>query len=132
MLPDVEHHVGRWQIRSQIKLTTRRELAEAISRRYRTVDRSAKKLILDEFTKATGYHRKHAIRILTTWPTVPPAQRPTSRIYGAAVKQVLVLLWEAADCVGGKRLKALLPQLIEAMERHQPRAPSQNAAGCSR
>lgn len=30
----------------------------------------------------------------------------------------LILLWEASDRVCGKRLKALLPVLIEAMERH--------------
>jgi hypothetical protein len=29
-----------------------------------------------------------------------------------------VLLWEASDRVCGKRLKALMPVLIEAMERH--------------
>jgi hypothetical protein len=53
-------------MRSKIKLTTRRELSAAIGQRYRTADRIAKKLILDEFTKVTGYHRKHAIRVLTT------------------------------------------------------------------
>jgi hypothetical protein len=107
-------------MRKQIKLTTRRELAEAISKRYRAAERSGKKLILDEFTKVTGYHRKHAIRVLTTQPAVDPAQRrAASRIYGEAVREALIVLWEAADRICGKRLKALLPQLIEAMERHQ-------------
>jgi hypothetical protein len=47
-------------MRRRIKLTTRRELTAAISQRYRAADRKNKKLILDEFTKVTGYHRKHA------------------------------------------------------------------------
>src|ERR1035437_1635553 len=107
-------------MRRQIKLTTRRELAEAISKRHRAAERSGKKLILDEFTKVTGYHRKHAIRVLTTQPAVDPVQRrAASRIYGNAVREALIVLWEAADRICGKRLKALLPQLIEAMERHQ-------------
>jgi len=53
-------------MRRQIKLTTRRELTAAISQRYQAADRNGKKLILDEFVKLTSYHRKHAIRLLTT------------------------------------------------------------------
>ena len=30
----------------------------------------------------------------------------------------MTLLWEAADRVCGKRLKAILPQLVDAMQRH--------------
>jgi hypothetical protein len=102
-------------------LTTRKELTATINRRYRGTDRKGKKLILDEFIKVTGYHRKHAIRILTAPPVsaAMPEARSTSRIYGEAVKEVLIVLWEAADRVCGKRLKALLPQLVEAMERHK-------------
>ena len=37
---------------------------------------------------------------------------------GEAVREALILLWEASDRVCGKRLKALLPVLIAAMERH--------------
>lgn len=36
----------------------------------------------------------------------------------AAVTQALTVLWEAADRVCGKRLKALIPMLVDAMERH--------------
>lgn len=106
-------------MRRRIKLTTRRELTTAISERYQRADRSSKKLILDEFTKVTGYHRKHAIRILTTRPSVPRERPAAPRIYREAVKESLIVLWEAADRICGKRLKALLPQLVEAMERHK-------------
>jgi Integrase core domain len=34
------------------------------------------------------------------------------------VDEALIVLWEAADRICGKRLKALLPTLVEAMERH--------------
>ena len=40
------------------------------------------------------------------------------RIYQEAVKEALIVLWEASDRICGKRLKALLPLLVEAMERH--------------
>jgi hypothetical protein len=35
-----------------------------------------------------------------------------------AVREALVILWETADRICGKRLKAILPGLISAMERH--------------
>ena len=105
-------------MRRRIKLTTRKELSAAISQRYRAADRKSKKLILDEFTKVTRYHRKHAIRILTSGPTAPRT-RATRRIYREAVREALIVLWEAGDRICGKRLKALPPQLVEAMERHK-------------
>ncbi len=40
------------------------------------------------------------------------------RIYDDAVRDALVVLREASDRILGKRLKALMPTLVEAMERH--------------
>ena len=99
-------------------MTTRRELTAAINQRYQAADRFGKKMILDEFTKVTGYHRKHAIRVLTTQPRSEPKRRAVRRVYQEAVKEALIVLWEASDRICGKRLKALLPLLVEAMERH--------------
>src|SRR5277367_3973143 len=102
----------------QIKLITRRELTSVIRLRYEAADRSSKKTILDEFVKVTGYHRKHAIRILTTEIGGQPKPRVGCRIYQQAVKEALIVLWEASDRICGKRLKASLPLLVTAMERH--------------
>ena len=51
-------------MKQTVSVETRRELCAAIAVRYRTADRQSKKLVLDEFVKITGYHRKHAIRLL--------------------------------------------------------------------
>jgi hypothetical protein len=75
-------------------------------------------MILDEFTQVTGYHRKHAIRVLTTQRACEPKTRAVRRVYQEAVKEALIVLWEAADRICGKRLKTILPPLVEAMERH--------------
>ena len=42
----------------------------------------------------------------------------SQRVYGEAVKNALIVVWEAADRICGKRLKAVIPALVNAMERH--------------
>jgi hypothetical protein len=101
-------------------MATRNELTQAISDRYRNAARPEKKRILSEFVAVTGYHRKHAIRLLrgTSCELVDRQSRPGRGIYNEAVRQALVILWEASDRVCGKRLKSLVPVLVEALERH--------------
>ncbi|HEX9294934.1 MAG TPA: hypothetical protein VF881_03845 [Polyangiaceae bacterium] len=67
----------------------------------------------------TGYHRKHAIRTLNRVGMSAIAGTVTrSRLYGEAVREALVVLWEASDRVCAKRLRPLLPLLVPALERH--------------
>ena len=97
----------------------RRELVAAVVERYRAGARDEKVRILDEFAAVTGYHRKHAIRVLNGVGDASPVRRRTrSRFYDEAVREAVVVLWEASDRVCGKRLKPLLPILVSAMERH--------------
>jgi len=49
---------------SEISTAARQELVQAISGRYGIVSADEKGRILDEFVALTGYHRKHAIRVL--------------------------------------------------------------------
>src|SRR5262249_49664701 len=59
-----------------------------------------------------------AIRLPTGVDLVHEPTAPARRIYSEAAREALILLWEAADRICGKRLKAILPDLIAAMERH--------------
>ena len=103
-------------------MTTRKELLAALRARYRCAAFGDRIRILDEFVALTGYHRKHAIRLLRgelrgeISPAVATSTR--NRVYDEAVTQAVTVLWEAADRVCGKRLKALIPMLVDAMERH--------------
>jgi Integrase core domain len=99
-------------------MTTRKELIEGVGQRYRASDGKDKPKILEEFVRLTGYHRKHAIRVLNCGAAKPVERRPRERIYNDAVRQALIVLWEAADRICSKRLKAAQPLLIVAMERH--------------
>jgi len=100
-------------------MTTRKELVEALRARYRGAKPAEKIKILDEFVAVTGYHRKHAVRLLRRESAAGKKEAAARhRVYDEAVRQALTVLWEAADRVCGKRLKALIPTLVEAMERH--------------
>lgn len=106
-----------------ISKSARKEIVEALRRRYQQASRAEKGIILGEFTTVTGFHRKHAIRLLnsSSQAVVEGTIENTAssqRIYDEAVKAALVVLWEAADRICGKRLRAALPTLIVALERH--------------
>ena len=100
-------------------MATRRELKDAVRQRYQgSSDRRERRQILSEFVRISGYHRKHALRVLNQSSSAPAKPRQRERLYDEAVHQALATLWEAADRICGKRLRVLIPVLIEAMERH--------------
>jgi len=97
----------------------RMQMADAIRDRYAAAATKDKSRTLEEFIAATGYHEKSAIRVLNASPE--PKRRQTRRrlsLYDEAARGALIVLWEASDRVCGKRLKALLPILLPALERN--------------
>ena len=98
----------------------KRELLITIRDRYRESSKKDKGRILDEFIAVTGHHRKHGIRLLgqSGDPGEKPSMIKGRRIYDEAVREAVITIWEAADRICGKRLKAALPHLVESMERH--------------
>jgi hypothetical protein len=99
--------------------SARAELTNAVQRRYSAATGAEKRKILNEFIAVTGYHEKSAIRALNAEPTVKKRQtRVRTSLYDEAVRAALIVLWEASDRVCGKRLRALLPILLPALERN--------------
>src|ERR1700733_5708336 len=100
--------------------TARQELVQAVRARYSPGSRETKSRILEEFVSVSGYHRKSAIQILNGAACPEEDQRGhrRPRIYDEAARQALIVLWEASDRVCGKRLKALFPILVPALERN--------------
>jgi hypothetical protein len=104
---------------TKISNNTRREVLDTLRERHGNASRVEKSKILDEFVDLARCHRKYAIYLLTKSNRLTAAApRLGRRIYSEAVRQVLIVLWEAADRICGKRLKAILPGLLSAMERH--------------
>ena len=101
-----------------ISKMAKRELVATIRDRYQQSSKKEKGRILDEFTTITGHHRKHSIRLLTQPVAEERQQVVGRRIYDEAVREAVIVVWEASDRICGKRLKAALPNLVDSMERH--------------
>jgi len=92
---------------------SKREYVEITHRRYKHASRSEKTIILDEFCATSGYHRKHAIRLLRGFKrfTRPkPKKRGPKPVYQR--EDILVPLkkiWLTSHLPCSKRLKAILP-----------------------
>ena len=97
----------------EISTATRTEVLGAIRSRYMEASKRDKSRMLDEFVAIAGCHRKHAVRLLNqdgqenSERSVPRGRR----IYDEAVRQALIVVWEASDRICGKRLKEALPSM---------------------
>ena len=102
---------------------SKRELLEVVRPRYLKASRTEKQKILDEFTSATGYHRKHAIRVLRNQRQVQKhlkgKNKTYKRLYGGEVVQALEQIWEIYGQICSKRLQPILPEAIKVLERCQ-------------
>src|SRR5271167_5235866 len=117
----------------RISMATRDELVAVVAERYARSARKDRSRILDEFTAVSGLHRKHAMRLLRM-RSEPSGPRRRRGVYDDAVREALILVWEASDRVCGKRLRPLIPILVESMERHGhlKLAPEVRSAGNER
>src|SRR5258707_11435816 len=105
----------------RISMAARDELVAALADRYARGDRGERGRILDEFAAVTGFHRKHAMRLLRAGQvTRRCGPRPGRRIYDEAVREAPIVILEGSHRIFGKRLRPLLPVLVEAMGRRGP------------
>ena len=106
-----------------MSLKSKRELLEAIQPRYLKAKKVEKQKMLDEFTSATGYHRKHAIRVLKNRVQVQNRLKGKPKtyktIYRGEVVQALEQIWEIYGRICSKRLRPFLPEAIKVLERCQ-------------
>ena len=110
-----EAHVGE-----KVNLQSRRALLKQFAPQYREASYAQKRVLLDVFAQATGYHRGSGMWLLNHAEDVlhAPAYKRSNH-YGPDVQHVLYLVWNAANCICPKRLMPFLPTLIDALERHE-------------
>ncbi len=95
-----------------------RQYAAAVRDRYLRGSRAEQKIILDEFCKVTGYHRKSAIRLLHRVRTGSSERRGRPKEYGSDFVAALKIAWEATTCLCSKRLAPFMKELVPVLEHH--------------
>lgn len=108
-------------MKGKISILSRKELLMRIRGNYKQATRKEKRKILDGFIATTGYGRKYAISLLNgieTDMTPSGNKRHKEGKYNQAVQSALLMVWQAANQICGKRLVPFLPSLVEALERY--------------
>lgn len=112
----------------RVSMNTRKEITKATRKRYQKASKMEKSRILDEVCKITGWHRKHAIRVLGQ-PIPPPRKRGSKvlakpketrgrkPVYTDEALSTLRKVWALLDCPCGKRLVPVMEETLDAMLR---------------
>lgn len=123
----------------RLSMDQRRAVTAKLAARYRAQrGRAARTALLNELVRISDYNRHYAAWVLRHFGTkrlVRAAdgtlvklvvgrrnkRRPTvrPRKYDEAVKRVLVYLWDWFDQMCGKRLVAILPQMLPVLVKHK-------------
>ena len=116
----------------RLTMKERQSLTKVTAERYRRVGKKEKGRILDEFVHATGYHRTYAGSVLrlsaqeirlrgrvrVKADRTKRSRRKRSRIYGEEVFPALRQIWEIMNYMCGKRLEAVLTEVIAKLEHY--------------
>jgi hypothetical protein len=108
----------------------RQAVTKVTAKRYDQAGKKEKKQMLDEFCRTTGYNRCYARwvlrhqgkRLAVRRGVVVEAdlkrrqKRIKARTYDEPVQRALVQIWELLDYLCGKRLVAILPEIISKLE----------------
>ncbi len=114
-------------------MNEKRSIIKAWSERYHHSSKKAKGQILNELVALTGYNRWYAVSLLRADGRVIRVSRRVRLVgdlrkklkrirpkkYGDEVLQPLKEIWTILDYICGKRLAAILPEVIPILERHQ-------------
>jgi hypothetical protein len=114
----------------RLTMKQRQAVTAVTVQRYRQGRKKVKRQILDEFCKTTGYSRgyarfvlrNHGRQVLLHGQKViigdlhKRQQRVKSRYYDEQVVQALSRLWQLLNYLCGKRLVAIMPELIAKLE----------------
>src|ERR1022692_300382 len=121
----------------RLTMNDRNAVIKAWSSQYKKVSKKEKGRILDELVALTGYNRWYVVGLLRWDGKVirvgrrvrlvgdlrKKAKRTRPRLYDGAVLESLKRIWAIMDCICGKRLAAILPEVIPILEKHREIVP---------
>ena len=108
----------------------RKAVTNVTAGRYRDARKKEKQQMLDEFCRTTGYNRCYArlvlrnhgrrVRVAADRAVVGDVEqrqkRLKAKVYDAKVSKALVQIWLLLDYLCGKRLVAILPEIVDRLE----------------
>src|SRR5438132_1945266 len=114
----------------RLTMKERQSLVRVTAERYQRGGKREKRVILDEFVAGTGYHRtyasyllsRHGRRVVAGPRTVivgdvrKRVRKKRERTYGSDVLEALKRIWAIMDMICGKRMAAVLPEVIPKLE----------------
>ena len=117
----------------RLTMNEKRTVIKAWSAQYRKSRKKDKGRILDEVVELTGYNRWYAVWLLRGEGKVirvgqrvrlvgdlrRRVKRVRPRLYDEAVLEKLKPIWAIMDFICGKRLVAILPEVIPILEKHR-------------
>jgi len=115
----------------RLTMTERKKTTAVVAARYQKARKKEKGVILDEFTKLTGYGRRYASYVLRCHGRKvrinkryviqgdirKTARRKNPKVYDSAVEEALKKIWYIMDCICGKRLAPVLREVVRRLER---------------
>jgi len=121
----------------RLTMSDRKAVIKAWSDQYRKAGKKEKGRILDELVALTEYNRCYAVNLLRWDGKViragrrvrlvgdlrKKAKRTRHRLYDETVLGGLKEIWAIMDCICGKRLAAILPEVIPILEKHHEVVP---------
>ena len=97
---------------------SRRELVETMRDKYLRAGRAERTRMLDYLVEVTGFHRKHANRVLVHGYQQKRDRRGRKPVYTGSVVSALATIWKICGRICGKRLQPFLPEMVTVLERH--------------
>jgi len=115
----------------RLTVKERKKATAIVAPRYQKARKKDKRLILDEFTKLTGYGRRYASYVLRShgrkvWVSATTriqgdvrkrATRKKAPVYDNEVLEALRKVWAIMDYICGKRLAPVLKEIVIRLER---------------
>lgn len=102
---------------SQSKRSSKDKYLDSLKKRYAKASKKERGQILDEYVQTTGYHRKHAIAVLSGQyqPAGRPIRRPRKSFYTVEDAKALDFLSDLFDGINSKRLRAAMDVELDAL-----------------
>jgi hypothetical protein len=115
----------------RLTMKERKKATAIVAARYQKSRKKDKGVILDEFTKLTGYGRRYASHVLRSHgkkvrlnerfvvqcDVRKRVKRNKPKVYDGTVKEALKKVWYIMDCICGKRLAPIMKDIVSRLIR---------------